>query len=179
MSVTGVARAVRYSRVSQASPASPGITPACLVVLALPAICSAAVSAVCLRRGCLCLTRFILNFINFILFGYYFIPSGATSGIQRCCLATTLRISDTGVARAARYSRVSQASPASPGIPSSVAGCSGVASGMQRCCFGGLFTTKLPLPLNIYICIYILDLNVSLYRLELPAVCSAAVWRVR
>ena len=58
----------------------------------------------------------------FIYFEYYVTPSGAASGIQRCCLASTLRIRVTGVARAARYSRVLQASPASLGIPSSGTG---------------------------------------------------------
>ena len=144
---TGVARAARYSRVSQTSPASPRYPPTWQGFLALPAICSVAASALGLRQACLCCTIGISN--SNIYFEYYVTPSGAAIGTQRCCLASTLRTSITGVARASRYSRVLQVSPASPGIPSSGAGYSGVASYMQRCCFGGWFTMRWPPPHDI------------------------------
>ena len=150
---TGVGRAARYARLSQVSPALPRYPPTSQGFLALPAICSAAASAVGLRQACLCLCRTIYSLYFqisklLIYFEYFFIPSEAASGIQRCCLASTLRTSATGVARASRCSRVLQASPASPGIPSGVARLSGVASYMQRCCFGVWLTTSLPLPLS-------------------------------
>ena len=154
-----------------------GHPPAGLVVLAWPAICSAAVSAVGLRRGGLRRTILISKICFFFIFKYYFIPSGPASGIQRRCLASTLRISATGVARAARYFRVSQASPASLGIPSSVARvlalpaiCSAAVSavGLRRAC----------LRRTIFIEINKLILNIISYRLELLAVYSAVGWRV-
>ena len=114
-----------------------------LAILAWPAICSAAVSAGGLRRGGLHRTILIKKINLFMNFKYYFIPSAPASGIQRRCLASTLMISATGIARAARYFRVSQAYPASPGIPSSVARvpalpaiCSAAVSalGLRRAC---------------------------------------------
>ena len=78
-----------------------------------------------------------------IYFEYYVTPSGAAIGTQRCCLASTLRIGATGVARAARYSRVLQTSPASPRYPPTWQGflalpaiCSAAASalGIRQAC---------------------------------------------
>ena len=80
-----------------------GYPPAWLVVLALPPVCSAAVSAVCFNeiaytaRG---LFKYMFIYVFIYLFECYSIPPGAASGIQRCCLASTFRLRVPGAAEA-------------------------------------------------------------------------------
>ena len=116
-----------------------------------------------------------MKFYLFIYFEYDFIPSGAAGGIQRCCLASTLRISDTGVGRPHDILEFRGHLRRSRGFPSAwmvglalPAVCSAAVSAvcLRRSCFSARYIFKNS-------CLYTWD--VSLCHLELPAVYISGV----
>ena len=127
-----------------------GYPPVGLVILAWPAICSAAVSAVGLRWGGPRRTILISKFDLFRNFEYYFYtvltcqrytaPLFGEYVEDKCyrrCPCRTISSSFAGLAGVA-------------GDTLQHGKGSGVASDMQRCCFGGWLTTSMPPPHDIY-----------------------------
>ena len=122
-----------------------GYPPVGLVILAWPAICSAAVSAVGLRWGAPRRTILISKFDLFRNFEYYFhtvwtcqrytAPLFGEYVEDKCyrrCPCRTIFSSFADISGVAE-------------IPSNVARLSGVANYMQRCCFGAWLTISLSL----------------------------------